>query len=68
MLEKDGNWCSAGNPATWSGEGMQPPDLKQGAQFQNFSAQNTFESPLKMYVAIGGLLLYCGKNNPLKVL
>lgn len=68
MLEEDGNLCSAGNPAAWSKEGMTPPDLKLGAQFQNFSAQETFESPFKTYVAIGGLLLYCRKNNPLNVL
>lgn len=29
MLEKDGNLCSAGNPAAQRGEGMPPPDLKQ---------------------------------------
>lgn len=58
MLEKDGNSCSAGNPAAWSGEGLLAPHLKQEAQFQNFSAQSTFESPFKMCVAIGGLLLY----------
>lgn len=56
MLEKDGNLCSAGNPATWSREGMLPPDLKQGAQFQNFPAQYTF-----------GSIAVLWENNPLNV-
>lgn len=44
-------------PAVWKGEGMPPSDLKQGVNFQNFSAQDTFESPFKMLVApFSGLL------------
>lgn len=58
MLEEDGNLCSAGSPAAWSGEGMLALHMKQEAQFQNFSAHSMFESPFKMCIAIEGFLLY----------
>lgn len=43
-------------PAAWKGEGMPPSDLKQGVQFQNFSAQDMFERPFKMLVAASAVL------------
>lgn len=43
-------------PAPWKGEGMLPSDLKQGVQFQNFSAQDTLESPFKMLIAASAVL------------
>lgn len=43
-------------PAAWKGEGILPSDLKQGVQFQNFSAQDTLCSPFKILIAASAVL------------
>lgn len=43
-------------PAALKGQGMAPSGLKQEIQFQNFSAQDTFERLFKMLVGASAVL------------